>query len=207
MITIPFEDAPKFYISSNSTLRGEGSSTRARQQIIEFTNYFNDQHTPVMEFGRRFFSGWDKEEWCRFFNFMAYCEHVYLKEGMLDFPLENYAINALYETPGAGEELVDYLNETIIEQLKYQKEYDSTKLYEAYKAATTQKVDWLKKNTFTKWVKQWASIKGLKVNAHRPDGRDKRNGVDWMTFTIAGEVATVTATAAVPNSDKTELPF
>ncbi len=205
MITIPFADAPKFYISSNSTLRGEGSSTRARQQIIEFTNYFNDQHTPVVEFGRRFFSGWDAEEWCRFYNLMAHCLHLYLKEGLKDFPLENYAINALYEQPGAGEEFIDYMQDVVMDNLKFSRgEFDSTVLFEKYKEKTTQKVDWLKKNTFTKWVKEWAKIKGLTINAHRPDGRDKRGGVDYLTFTPIGGAAVEPPT----NPDgSTELPF
>jgi hypothetical protein len=210
VMTIPFEDAPKFYISSNSTLRGEGSSTRARQQIIEFSNYFNEQHTPVMEFGRRFFhGGWDREEWSRFYNFMAHCCHLFLKEGLLDFPLENYAINALYETPGAGEELVDFLNESILEKLLSRQEHDSHELFDAYKGRTTQKVDWLKKNTFTKWVKDWAKIKGLRINAHRPapDHRDKRGGVDYWTFSRVGEAVAVQVETDNTAEAETELPF
>lgn len=211
VITIPFEDAPKFYISSNSTLRGEGSSTRARQQIIEFTNYFNEQHTPVIEFGRRFFhGGWDEAEWCRFFHFMALCQQLYFQRGLIDFPLENYALNTLLETPGCGEEGLEFFNEAILENvMRGARRFDSGLLFTKYKEKLTAagiKHDWLKKNSFTKWAKTWAGIQDMAINAHKKDGRDKSDGVDWWTFAPLHDQQQAGADAPISETE-TELPF
>lgn len=196
LITIPFADAPKFWISSNSTLKGGGESAMARQQIIEFSSYFNSNHQPSKEFGRMFFFDWDNAEWQRYYSFMVHCVKLYLECGLIDFPLENYGLNKLIDT--AGEEFVDYMDDTIMAQLQHNNEYDSLKLYETFLPKINSKYP-IKKNTFSKWVKMWAELHGLLINHHKQDGRDRRNGVDYLIFTKA-------TPDAIPESDD-KLPF
>lgn len=196
MITMPFEDAPKFYISANSSLKGDGASTRARQQVIEFTNYYHEEHQPVHDFGRLFFSGWPADEWARFYAFMAHCVQCYLKDGLLPFPLENYAMNKLIDR--AGEEFVDYMEFAVLEKLPDQYEFELKALYEGAMAGTPEKFR-PKQNEFTARVKAWAEIQGLAINPHKDGGRDRRNGVDYIRFVRIGEAA--------GDIDTTDLPF
>ncbi|WP_222166863.1 BT4734/BF3469 family protein [Edaphocola aurantiacus] len=184
-ITIPYQDSPKMYLSSNSSIKGEGQSMLARQQIVEFGTYFNASHTPAIEFGRMFFHDWDADEWARYYCFMLNCLHMHLRDGLLAFPLDNYGMNKLIDT--ASEEFVEYMDETVKDQMKYgHKEYDAGKLYEKYLDHAKPKYP-PKKNTWSKFVKMWAELNDLEINAHKQDGRDRRSGVDYYTFTVKGQ--------------------
>ena len=188
-VSVPYEDSPKFYISTNHTLRGDGESVLRRQHIIEFTDYFNSRHTPLKELGRMMFSGWDAIEWSRFYSFFMHCISTFLEVGLVDFPIENYGLRKLLEwNKGAGSELNDYLNETIKEQLDYNKVFEKKKLFDGFTAATSADLKFVKLNSFSAQVNLWAKINKLEINAHLNGERDRRNSIDWLTFTpIPGE--------------------
>lgn len=184
-ITIPYEDAPKFYLSSNSSLKGDGESTLARQQIIEFGTFFNAKHTPAIEFGRMFFFDWDADEYARYYCFMIDCLHLYLKEGLITFPLENYGKNKLIDT--AGEEFIEHLDDTVKAHIAITTRYDSTQLFEKYLEYAKPKYP-PKKNTWSKWVKMWADLNEMEYNAHKGGERDRSSGVDYYTFTLKNQI-------------------
>lgn len=185
-VTVPFSESPKFYISTNHTLRGDGESVRRRQHIIEFSDYFNADHTPAKEFGRMFFYGWDDQEWSRFYGYFMHCIKTYLDIGLVDFPLENYALRKLLEwNQGAGVELNDYLNETVKDQLIHKPIFDKKKLFEGFLGTTSVDVKYIKLNSFSGQLKIWANINNLEINAHKNGERDRRNGIDYLTFTYA----------------------
>lgn len=187
LITIPFSDAPKFFISSNSTLKGDGESSIARQQIIEFSTYFNATHTPAVEFGRMFFHDWDTAEWQKYYCFMLHCIKMYLERGLIAFPLENYALNKLIDT--AGEEFIDYMDEAIKANMQHgHVRFDSKVIYDKYIELTKPKYP-IKKNTFSKWVRMWCELNDLDLNAHKNGERDRSSGVDYWTFTDKGTTA------------------
>ncbi len=187
LITIPFSDAPKFFISSNSTLKGDGESSIARQQIIEFSTYFNATHTPAIEFGRMFFHDWDTAEWQKYYCFMLHCIKMYLESGLIAFPLENYALNKLIDT--AGEEFIDYMDEAIKANMQHgHVRFDSKVIYDKYIELTAPKYP-IKKNTYSKWVRMWCELNGLDLNAHKNGERDRSSGVDYWTFTDKGTTA------------------
>ena len=79
---IEFEDAPKILISTNFTIKGNGDSYSDRLFEVEFSDYYNAQHKPIDDFGKRFFDEWDEIEWNRFDNFMLMCEQFYLEHGI-----------------------------------------------------------------------------------------------------------------------------
>jgi len=80
---IPFKESPKISITTNYTINGSGASHERRVFEVEIANYFNEDHTPEMEFGHLFFSDWDSEEWARFDNFMIRCVQYFLKNGLM----------------------------------------------------------------------------------------------------------------------------
>lgn len=79
-IIIPFCQSPKIFLTSNFSIGGMDQSSRRRKYEFAVTKHFGEEHSPVDEFGRRFFSDWDKNEWLKFDNMIADCCRLYLSE-------------------------------------------------------------------------------------------------------------------------------
>lgn len=183
-VTMPYSESPKIYLSTNNTLRGEGSSIQRRQHLLEFSDYFNNEHTPQREFGRRFFDEWDQKEWSKFYGFFMHCIVEYLQKGLVPFPAENYEMRKLLEWhKGAGVELNDYLNENVYEKLHVQYEFDYKELYHGFLKAAGLESKSIALNTFGPQMKLWAKLRKLGVNDHKNGDRDHRNGKTWVRFT------------------------
>lgn len=177
-VTLPFADSPKFYISTNFSLRGDGDSVIGRQQIVEFTNYFNNSHTPHKEFGRMFFDDWDNEEWNKFYSYMVNCLYLYLNKGLIPFPVENYATNKFIDSYGS--DVLEWLQDYILVDIEYNKK----EIFQKMGLEFTNVAKW-KPNTFKKCIDTYCQISNLALNAHATsaDGRIKRSGVEYYTFT------------------------
>lgn len=81
---IPFEDAPKFIITSNWVFRydSKNASTNARFLEYKFSNYYNQHHTPKDDFECTFFEDWDSLEWNRFYSFVFRSVNLFLSQGI-----------------------------------------------------------------------------------------------------------------------------
>lgn len=96
--TLEKEDVPKLYLTTNHAINGDTTSFTDRQAFMVFSDYYNDQHKPIHDFERNFFSEWDKEQWNLFYNLMATCLQLYFQckddkwdkenQGILDPPME-----------------------------------------------------------------------------------------------------------------------
>jgi len=83
-LVIPFEEAPKIYVSTNFAFKEmQTDSHKRRMAIYELYRKFNARHQPIDEFGRNFFYDWDEKEWNCFYNFMLECSLIYMQEGLL----------------------------------------------------------------------------------------------------------------------------
>ncbi len=60
--TLPFEKSPKIYLTTNHAISGDGSSFVDRQWLIAFSDFYNDTHKPIHDFGVLFFDEWDGEQ-------------------------------------------------------------------------------------------------------------------------------------------------
>lgn len=110
-ITIPFNNSPKFCLSTNHVFKGQGNSFERRKIEIEFSNYFNSNHTPIDEFNHQLYYDWNNEEWNRFLNFMIHCCQYYLKHGVVKYNQTNLKKKRLHET--IGKELADFFDKYI----------------------------------------------------------------------------------------------
>jgi len=83
-VAIPFEDAPKFLITSNWLVRYDEKNTSTNRRFIEYKikPYYGLNYTPVDEFSKRFFSEWNKEEWDKFYSFIFRCVNYYINNGL-----------------------------------------------------------------------------------------------------------------------------
>tara|TARA_R110002020_G_C16297059_1_gene772871 strand:- start:1 stop:2427 length:2427 start_codon:yes stop_codon:yes gene_type:complete len=82
-ITIPFSKSPKIAITTNYVIKGRGNSFTRRKWELELSQHYNELNTPLDEFGKYLFGGWDEEEWCQFDNYMISCVQLKLKRGLI----------------------------------------------------------------------------------------------------------------------------
>lgn len=84
---IPFEDSPKFLITSNFTLRDDGPSTSRRLLFTSFSDYYhennNDEYKESRNIAsdfdnRNLFTGFTETEWNDYYNFCAQCVQFFL---------------------------------------------------------------------------------------------------------------------------------
>ena len=160
---IPFSKSPKILASTNYTIRGLGSSFRDRLFEIEFSDFYNEGHRPIDDFGKRFFDDWDESEWNAFYNFMFKCVRVYLTDGLI------YPVNENLQE----RKIIDSSSREFKEFIEEQDLKDGVKkktLYEKFQKSYPDYM-WLKQNTFSKWIKAYCNLKELKLYETRSNGQ------------------------------------
>ena len=84
---IPFENVPKFCITSNFTLRNLDASTEGRLLYTVFSDYYHirtddtnykEDRSVNQDFGKNLFMDYNENEWNLDFNFFAYCISFFL---------------------------------------------------------------------------------------------------------------------------------
>lgn len=161
---IPFDKSPKILASTNFTINGLGSSFRDRLFEIEFSDFYNEQHRPIDDFGKRFFDDWDQSEWNRFYNFMFDCVLIYLREGLILSKNQNLQLRKIIDA--TSREFVEFMDE---QNIKTDGE-DKKVLYERFQHDYPDYL-YLRQNTFTKWIKSYCNIKGYTLQERRSSGR------------------------------------
>lgn len=87
--SIPYERSPKILITTNQSITGSDDSSKARQFVVEFSDFYTANHFPIQDFEKMFFDEWDKNEWCVFDNYMIECCQYYLKNGLKEYDYVN----------------------------------------------------------------------------------------------------------------------
>lgn len=78
--TIKVDHSPKVLLTTNHTINGASDgSTKRRIIYMEYSNWYNPEHTPVHDFNHMLFADWDDEQWNLFDNLMAECVMYYLR--------------------------------------------------------------------------------------------------------------------------------
>ena len=99
-IKLDVTESPKIIITTNYTIQGDSASFNARKYEVEMSSYFNDNYTPIMEFGHELFNEWNDDEWAAFDNYMMNCISIYLENGLIDMPLKNLDYRKLLDKIG-----------------------------------------------------------------------------------------------------------
>lgn len=105
-VVIPKDKKPKFGLTTNYVIPGNGTSFKARQHVVEFGNYWNrctrEGESPAdpKHFGRLLLQGWqsDDAEWDKFYNYGFECLREYLRDGLYQPPMDNYEMKAIRAT-------------------------------------------------------------------------------------------------------------
>jgi hypothetical protein len=155
-IKIPFNESPKISITTNYTVKGEGSSHKRRVFEVEMASYFNDKNTPEDEFGHLLFSEWSSEEWAKFDNYMLRCIQYFLKNGLVQSETKNLSLRKLRNDTNA--DFIDFMDNQVWEKDKrfykselkdlFISEYDDFKWHK-----------WFNTSLFNKWVKKYVDYR------------------------------------------------
>lgn len=183
---VPFEEAPKFYITSNHALDGLNDSTRARLVFMSFSNWYNTDHRPIQEFGHQFFTGWDERQWTLFDNLMCECVQIYMRvqeqewsepgRGTIDPPMEGLMLRELRQE--MGELFLQWASVYFAtDGPNVNRRTPRKAITEAYLNEFGLKATQLTAKTFRNKLVAYCRFSGLHLNAHRPD-RDGNSFAD-----------------------------
>lgn len=195
-VIIPFEQSPKFAITTNYIIEGYGGSHEDRIHEIEFSDHYNKNHKPKDEFGHLFFDGWNDAEWNLFYNLMLRFVQLYLRDGLLKYQHVNLETKKLVQMtcpeffdfielvreevqPGEfemirGERFGAISDPSIagdeVRRIPY--EYDKKEQYlefcEMYPEVGCEQRD------FTRWLKSYAQFQGWEIQERRTNSGKER---------------------------------
>ena len=172
-IKIPFDQSPKIAITTNYTVKGEGSSHFRRVFELEASSYFNDKNTPEDEFGHLLFNDWNGDEWARFDNFMIRCVKYYLQNGLVEYNKVNLDHRKLINDTNT--DFIEFMDsKEWTGQTRYYKTELKDLFFEEY--ADYKYKPWLTSNLFNKWVRRYCDVKGTVMT------EGKTNGARYITL-------------------------
>lgn len=166
--TFPFTRSPKIYITTNHALNGEGSSFRDRQWLIAFSDFYNDKHKPLDDFGCLFFDEWDWVQWNLLYNLMAECIQLYLKFGVVQAPGER--LEARKQRQMMGTQMEQWADEYFSKDTHRNNKLVRKDVYDNFKQTLTGKeLQYYSATAFKKKLLIYCEYKGYKFNPHRYD--------------------------------------
>lgn len=148
---IPFEYSPKVGIATNYDIQSDGTSVERRKSDVEFSNYFSKVKTPLEEYNKIMFDGWDKKEYNAFDNYMINCQIHYFKTGIIKPDANNNMKRQFYGmTPKGFPEFAESIEmNKQIDKKEFAKEFSDA---QAFKYGTS---------TVMKYVKLYCKYKEM----------------------------------------------
>ena len=167
-IKIQFERSPKIAITTNYAIKGTGNSFARRKWELELHQYYNNNFTPLDEFGKVMFADWCEEQWCQFDNYMIECLKNFINNGLVKAQFVNQRIRAL--SANTCHEFIDWcglIGGDISENLSRLINGGSTLKQELYNEFIDDNPDFAPKSKmsisrikFYKWVNFFCQYKG-----------------------------------------------
>lgn len=167
---IPFEDVPKFSLTSNFVIRNLDSSTERRLLYAVFSDYYhqnsnefyNETRSPKDDFGKNILNeDFTEAEWNDFYNFMQQCCSFYMNHDKIEPPMNNVEKRNLLSIMGnAFHSWADvYFSE---ENNTLNVKVDKLEAFETFKKATGAKL-WTAQK-FTKSIRAWCQYQEYELN-------------------------------------------
>lgn len=197
--SIPYENSPKFYITTNHALNGDGTSFRDRQWLIAFSDFYNDEHKPIDDFGVPFFDEWDWNQKNLFYNLMASCIQLWLKYGIVESPDERLEQRRLRQQ--IGEDFITWADEYFSKDNRLNIQIPRKELYDNFMDNFPTQRKYITASRFKNKILAYCKFRSYQFNPHKydpstglplfsdKDGRpifdDKTGGVEY--FTIGNE--------------------
>ena len=189
------DDTPKLYATTNHAINGDGASFRDRQAFMVFSDWYNDNHKPIDDFGVNFFNEWEQTQWNLFFNLMATCLQLYFlsirnewagkNKGIVEPPLESIERRRLRQQ--IGEDFMQWA------EVKFACDTDGTPI-DDFSALNNREarsdlwgdfvkdkphaLKWVTSTNFKTKMKNYCKYKGFHFNPHKAN----RDGIDYGTW-------------------------
>ncbi len=165
--TFPFNKSPKIYLTTNHALNGEGSSFRDRQWKIAFSDFYNDNHKPLDDFGMLFFDEWDFEQWNLLWNLLAECVQLYLTFGVVQAPMERIAQREIRQF--ISETFLLWADEYFSDITKLNVQIPRKEISDNFFDANPEQKKYTTQTAFKKKLKKYCEYKGYIFNKHMFD--------------------------------------
>lgn len=161
--TIPFNDAPKFAISSNYSLREADPSTTRRILFTAVSDYYHaesdlhpNKRDPKDDFGHELFRHWPDEQFNKVFNFFAQCVQFYLSvDEKINPPMNKIRLRNLQAEMGST--FIDWADDYLLNNLEV--EFNKNFALEDLKTKK-QALRNITSTTFVKKIKAWCEFNG-----------------------------------------------
>ena len=183
MIRIPYHRSPKFSITTNFISTDMDTSTRRRQNIVEFGSYWNDckrfNESPEdsNHLGISLFNDFDNSQWNQFYNFGIHCVQEFLNKGIREMSLGNLMVKALRQkiegtdVTGECEWIKDWLVEDRVDGGYYKDTGISSEvLFDKFQRENPMCVmgaGMNYKKVFVKHLYQVCEVLGYEYNSHK----------------------------------------
>ncbi len=165
--TFPFHLSPKIYITTNHALNGDGSSFNDRLWKIAFSDFYNDKHKPIDDFGTLFFDDWDFEQWNLLWNLLAECVQLYLKFGVIQAPSDRIEARQLRQS--MGEEFIGWAEEYFSKPERLNNRIKRKDIQDAFFDYAPEQRKWTTNTKLKTKIKQYCEWKGYIFNPQRYD--------------------------------------
>ncbi len=197
--TIPFSQSPKIFLNSNYAIAGDGSSYTDRLWLLAFSDFYNDEHKPIDDFGVLFFEEWSPEQWNLFWNLAAQCVQIYYKFGYVPTPDDRLEERRLTQQIGTDfltwadeyfNEEGEHINQRILREDMFHDFLETAQKTRGLKFTCSSK-------TFSMKLNNYIRLRGLFLNPGkynpvtklwndydadgRPKKRDSSNGKEYFT--------------------------
>jgi hypothetical protein len=151
-VKLPVEKSPKIIISTNYTLKGNGGSHDRRRFEVEFSDFFNSNHTPDTYFGHLLFNDWDNREWNMFDNYMIQCAQLNLRYGLMKSAFVNISVRKFIAD--TSHDFYEYVknHDVYTSGVKYSKK----QAYELFLEDYNDYKKWLSQKKFKQWIELYA---------------------------------------------------
>ncbi|KAA6342241.1 hypothetical protein EZS27_009971, partial [termite gut metagenome] len=146
---------------------GTGSSFTDRQWLLAFSDFYNDEHKPVDDFGALFFDEWDFEQWNLTWNLLANCIQLYLKFGVTQAPGERLQQRKLKQE--ITEILIEWADIYFSSLSKFNTRISRKELYDAFIEYDPLQRKYISPTMFKKKFMQYCQYKGYVFNPHKYD--------------------------------------
>ena len=219
--TLSFYESPKIYITTNHALNGEGASFNDRQYKIAFSDYYNDSHKPVDDFGVLFFDEWDFDQWNLMWNLLAECVQLYLRLGVVEAPSERIEQRQLRQS--MGEDFLSWADEYFSDENRRNVRLVRREVYDKFLEYAPDQRKFTSASRFKSLIRKYCEWKGYLFNPHKydaltglclffdKDGRpvddDKSGGIEYFMLGDPDKWTDPSNVPEISGDVKNELPF
>ncbi|MCR9064738.1 MAG: primase C-terminal domain-containing protein [Cytophagales bacterium] len=161
-LQIPVSKSPKVLITTNYTIGGVGGSFERRKFELEFSSYFNENHSPLDEFNCMLFDDWSQEEWFKFDCFMIQSLQYYLENGLVQSSYNNLMTRKFIK-----ETSHDFYEWSKDGNLNSGERHYNNQMYERFLDEYPDYKKWLNNKRFSLWVVAYSKFIGKEYSKGR----------------------------------------